>query len=60
MKLHTAPQQYITNVTKCPSDDWLTTSAFLTTHVWLTNYQAETFTVDFILIQSFLKFIHPN
>jgi hypothetical protein len=27
-------------------DDWLITSAFLTTHIWPINYQSEIFTVD--------------
>jgi len=33
--------QYITNIAKCPTDDWLTTFVFLTSHVWPNNHQSE-------------------
>jgi len=33
----------ITNITKYPTDDWLTTFPFLPSHVWPTTYQSETF-----------------
>jgi len=41
-------------------DDWIITSAFLTTHIWPINYQSEIFTVDLNIIIRFFNFICPN
>jgi hypothetical protein len=35
----------ITNIPKYPTDDWLTTFPFLTSHIWPNNHQSETFTM---------------
>jgi len=50
----------ITNITKYPTDDWLTTFPFVTSHIWPNNHQPETYTVVLSLILRFLNFIHPN
>jgi hypothetical protein len=40
----------IINIIKYPTDEWLTTSTFLTIHAWSANHQSQTFTEDLILI----------
>jgi hypothetical protein len=49
--------QYITNIAKCSTEDWIKIFAFLTTHVWPKNHQWETVTVELILILRFFKIL---